>query len=168
MQLPYIGCALFVVLAFITDIRTMKIPNKVTISFFLSGLLYQLIAGGWSGVVYGLKGSLLGFGILFLLYCFRTVGGGDVKLFGGIGVWTGMSFTLSSLVYSIVIAGIIGFFILLIRREVFRRISLALRSILGAVIIRSLLPIRHVEGEMLHFPFMLAVLPGCILAYLYI
>ncbi|WP_138494181.1 A24 family peptidase [Paenibacillus pinistramenti] len=164
---PFAGCLIFLAAAFYTDIKTMKIPNKITMAFIITGIAYQLAARGLEGLLFGLKGFAAGFGLMYLLYCCRAVGGGDVKLFGGIGVWTGIFFTLSSLMYSVLAAGVIGFLILLFRGEIFSRFAGVWRSVYGAVILRSTGPLKDSRRNMIRFPFMVAVLPGTVLAYLY-
>lgn len=167
MDIGFTGCLIFLIIAFITDVRAMRIPNKLTIPAMATGLVYQTGSAGWSGLGTGLMGAVVGFGIMFVLYWTGAVGGGDVKLFAGIGAWMGTGFTLSSLVYSIIFAGIIGIIILIWRREVFQRLRAFFTNAFGAVILRSLNPIKKYEAEMLSFPFMLAVLPGVLTTYYY-
>ncbi|MNS40619.1 Type IV leader peptidase family protein [compost metagenome] len=168
MDLGFVGCLIFLLAAFVTDIRYMKIPNKLTVPAMISGVVYQIWIGGWLGLASGLKGAGIGFGIMLVLYWTGAVGGGDVKLFGGIGAWMGTSFTLTTLVYSIIFAGILGLLILIWRREVFQRLRGVLNSVLGAIILRGLGPLKSKESDMLSFPFMLAVLPGVLTAYYYL
>ncbi|USB34113.1 A24 family peptidase [Paenibacillus sp. YPG26] len=168
MDIGFVGCMIFLSAAFVTDIRYMKIPNKLTVPAMVAGVMYQLWAGGWVGLASGLKGAVIGFGIMLVLYWTRAVGGGDVKLFGGIGAWMGTGFTLSSLVYSIVFAGLLGLLILIWRREVIQRMRGVLNSVLGAIILKGLGPLKSNESDMLSFPFMLAVLPGVLTAYYYL
>ncbi|WP_223069064.1 A24 family peptidase [Paenibacillus caui] len=167
MEWQFIGCMIFLAAAFYTDIRTMKIPNRITIAFAATGLAFQGATGGFEGLWSGCKGFAVGFGIMFVLYCFKAVGGGDVKLFGGIGAWTGTAFTLSSLLYSIIAAGVIGLAILLVRGETMSRAAGVLRSVYGAVLLQSVQPLKAARHDMVRFPFMIAVIPGAILAYMY-
>ncbi|MUG44034.1 prepilin peptidase [Paenibacillus woosongensis] len=163
------GCFLLLAAAFITDIRTMKIPNVITITGTVLGIAYHGISGGSAGFIFAIKGAAVGFGVVAILYAVRAVGGGDVKLFAGIGAWVGVPLTLSVLMYSILAAGCIGILILICRREAVRRLGGILRSILGVIMLRSISPIRSftVQNKPLTFPFMLAVLPGAIMAVYY-
>ncbi|MNE92511.1 hypothetical protein D3C80_1902420 [compost metagenome] len=104
---------------------------------------------------------------MFLMHILGAVGGGDVKLFAGIGAWTGVWLTLSIMMYSIIAAGCLGLIVLLWRREMFNRMRNMLHNIIGAVITKSLAPIESGENKQLQMPFMLAVLPGAILAVTY-
>ncbi|MCM3699935.1 A24 family peptidase [Paenibacillus macerans] len=167
MSWEYWGCFLLLAAAFVTDIRSMKIPNWLTLPGLASGFLFHALTGGWNGIGGAFRGAAVGFGLMFILYLLRAVGGGDVKLFAGIGAWTGISFTLSVMMYSILAAGCIGLFILLCRREMLFRLRRVVRGIWGAVIFRSISPVQSTAKEQLQFPFMLAVLPGAILSLCY-
>lgn len=168
-EIPWEYLGLFIMLgaAFLTDIQSMKIPNWITVTGMVSGVIYHGIAHGWEGVVFSVSGLAAGFGLLIMMYWLRAVGGGDVKLFGGIGAWTGIGFTLSSMMYSILIAGAIGIVILLFRRELFVRMRNVCERVLGAVILRSAGPVQAGAAKSLQFPFMIAVLPGTLLAVYY-
>ncbi len=168
MNWDYLGCFIMLGAAFITDIKTMKIPNLITITGIVTGMMWHLLTDGWDGGLFALKGAAVGFGLMLVLYWFGAVGGGDVKLFGGIGAWTGTFLTLNIMMYSIFAAGLIGIIILIWRREVFSRVRVVLRQVLGAFILRSWDPVHAGTKYQLQIPFMLAVLPGAILAVCYL
>ncbi|WP_110933729.1 A24 family peptidase [Paenibacillus bouchesdurhonensis] len=169
MYLEIWGCFILLAAAFVTDIRTMKIPNTITITGTLLGTAYHVITNGGQGFVFSAKGAAVGFGIMAILYVVRAVGGGDVKLFAAIGAWVGVPLTLSMLLYSIVAAGCIGILILICRREVVMRLGAVLRSVIGIIVLRSASPVQALtaKDKPLTFPFMLAVLPGSIMAVYY-
>ncbi|MHA0857197.1 A24 family peptidase [Paenibacillus sp. CMAA1364] len=167
MEMAFAGCALLVVTAFITDIQSMKIPNKLTIPAIFCGITFHLIASGWSGAWFAGKGVAAGFSILFVMYWMGAVGAGDVKLFGGIGAWTGVLFTIQTLLYSILFAGLIGLMILLWRRETCSRLRDVVRGIVGFFILKDMAILTNWSKEQIRFPFMLAVVPGIICAYIY-
>ncbi|GGN99418.1 A24 family peptidase [Saccharibacillus kuerlensis] len=165
--LPYLGCGCFLTAAFMTDIRTRKIPNPLNLLFAASGFLYQGAAHGLDGLLFALKGCAAGFIVLFILYLLGAVGAGDVKLFAGIGAWTGVLFTAQTLLYSILFAGVIGLGILCWRREGARRIKKIFSSFTGVFMFRSLTPLTSDRVNHLTFPFMWAVLPGALVGYFY-
>lgn len=167
MNIVFWGCALLITAAFVTDIRTMKIPNKLTITAMITGLIVHGIQGGWLGLAFAGKGLLAGFFILLIMYWIGAVGAGDVKLFGGIGAWMGTLFTVQCVVYSVLIAGLIGLLISLWRKETMSRIRRAAGGLAGFFVLRSFTFLKGSREEQLHFPFMLAVLPGYICACLY-
>ena len=89
--------------AAVTDFRCRRIPNWLTLSTFLLGLLFRLGTGGGAGLLDAGLGFAAGFGTLFVLWACGGGGAGDVKLMGALGVWLGGSLTLSVLVLSVVI-----------------------------------------------------------------
>lgn len=101
------------VVAAISDYRFRKIPNKLTVPVFLSGLVYQLVFFGFAGLLDGLAGFAIGFGTLFVLWIIGGGGGGDVKLMGAIGVWLGRVLTTWVLGLSTVFV-IFGTFVVLV------------------------------------------------------
>ncbi|AZK48312.1 A24 family peptidase [Paenibacillus lentus] len=169
MHLEIWGCFILLAVAFVTDILTMKIPNIITITGTLLGTAYHVITNGGTGFLFAVKGAVVGFGIMAIMYVARAVGGGDVKLFAAIGAWVGVPLTLSILLYSILAAGCIGILILICRREMMVRLGGVLRSVLGLIVLRSISPIQALtaKDKPLTFPFMLAVLPGAIMAVYY-
>jgi len=108
-------CYLFVlmcILAFAAyqDLRFAIIPKWLTLPLLGIGLVANLLRTGWlgydgtklwlfesgspflgslDGLVFSITGVLVGFAILFLMWIIGTCGGGDVKLFAGLGAWTG-------------------------------------------------------------------------------
>lgn len=145
----------------------MKIPNKLTVPAAVTGIGFHAATSGWSGLWYALTGLGTGFAILFILYVFRAVGAGDVKLFGAIGALTGMQFTLQSIMYSIIYAGFIGMIIILMRWEVLARIRRMFGIYLTLFWIKNWQAFKTEETGHLRFPFMYAVLPGALTAYFY-
>ncbi|WP_194544399.1 A24 family peptidase [Paenibacillus sp. FSL W7-1279] len=165
MSVAFGVCAVYLIAAFITDLRSMKIPNILTVSAMLSGPVYHGVLDGWEGLFFSLKGLGAGFLILLIMYFIGAVGAGDVKLFGGIGAWTGLWFTLHGIMYSVLFAGVIGLLILLWRRETIKRVRNVVGSIAGVFVMKSWLPWCNSQEEHLRFPFMIAVLPGVISTY---
>lgn len=98
---------LYTVIAAVSDLRSRRIPNRLTVPMFLAGLIYQCAFFGLDGLGRGLAGFAAGFGILFVLWMIGSAGGGDVKLLGGLSVWLGTNLTLKVLFCSLffVIAG---------------------------------------------------------------
>lgn len=100
-----------------TDTFRWKIPNKLTIPFFALGLVYQTVfwgLGTWNGLldshglIDGLMGFGLGFGMYFILWIVAGGGGGDVKLMGSLGAWMGFKLTFWLIITSLVMVVIDG------------------------------------------------------------
>ncbi len=116
-ELVLIGClSVFTAIAAVTDLRTRKIPNKLTIPAFLLGILYQVVFhpygdGTVTGSLLNVAAAFaLGFGTLFVLWMVGGGGAGDTKMMGALSVWLGWKMTISVLVLStaIVLVGTVG------------------------------------------------------------
>jgi Flp pilus assembly protein protease CpaA len=134
-----------------TDVRRMIIPNRLTHSFALAGLLYQTVAGGWTGLFAGCAGLLTGAIPLITLYAFKGIGAGDVKWFAAFGTWAGVGPTLDVLVRAVLTAGAIAGVLLLWRVPPFRRLAASVPWPWGP---------HPAAGSGVRFPFMLAVVPA--------
>jgi prepilin peptidase CpaA len=76
-------------LACITDLRTRRIPNVLTLSAAGLALLFHLVTGGPSAAGWSVAGWIVG-ALLFLpIFALRGMGGGDVKLLAAVGAWLG-------------------------------------------------------------------------------
>lgn len=108
--LVFLTCVgLYTIAAAIWDIRIKKIPNKLTLPVFGLGLLYQVAFNQWAGLVDGMAGFGVGFGLLFVIWMIGGGGGGDVKLMGALSVWLGFKLTLFVLVASAVLSMFLTF-----------------------------------------------------------
>ncbi|MEZ6066296.1 MAG: A24 family peptidase [Planctomycetaceae bacterium] len=92
--------SLFTAIAAIWDLKSRRIPNKLTLPVFAAGWVFQAIDRGWAGLGDAGLGFLLGFGILFVLWIVGGGGGGDVKLMGALSVWLGFRLTLLVMIAS--------------------------------------------------------------------
>lgn len=135
----------------------MRIPNGLTSGFAAGGFLYHAVSDGWAGVLHATAGGAAGFLPLLLLHRFGGMGAGDVKWFGAFGIWAGTAATVHLMVTSILLAGGISVFLLLLRLRMIRRWGRRLPWPWG----------RHPAepGKGAAFPFMLAVAP-CVIALL--
>ncbi len=82
------------VIAATIDIRSRRIPNALTATLALTGLLQSFTAGPTVSPLQSLLGLLVGGALLLILFAIRAVGGGDVKLLAGAGAWLGPSLVL--------------------------------------------------------------------------
>ncbi len=82
---------LFMLLAWAAtiDIRSRRIPNWITLVLMISGLLQNGFSQGSISLGQSWGGLGLGFTLTFILFALGAMGGGDVKLFAGIGAWVG-------------------------------------------------------------------------------
>ncbi len=110
------GCFLLVSIAFGTDIRNMRIPNWLPLTFAPAGLLLHALDSGMNGLLHAVMGMAAGFLPLLALYAFGGIGAGDVKLFGAAGAWLGWLAVTELMLYSFLYGGIGGAAYLIARR----------------------------------------------------
>src|SRR4051794_6047742 len=110
-----LGCAAY------QDFRFAIIPKWLTLPLLALGVIANMIRGAWlaydggfiwldtdgsvflgvlDGLLFALVGFIVGFGLLLVMWILGTCGGGDVKLFAGIGAWTGPIYVIFVLVGS--------------------------------------------------------------------
>lgn len=93
-------------IAAITDIRKYRVYNSFTIPLFLSGVAYNTVIGGWSGLGASLAGAAFGFGVLFVPYLLGLMGAGDVKLLAAVAAWLCLKMAVVVFVVTSLVAGI--------------------------------------------------------------
>ncbi|WP_235849031.1 MULTISPECIES: A24 family peptidase [Bacillaceae] len=164
----FIILGIFIIIAFYTDVTKSLLPNWLTMSGILVGFIYHLISDGLNGLLFSIIGMAVGGGILMLMYIFKALGAGDVKLFAAIGSITGLQFTLYAMMYSILFAGLIGVIILLVKQEFMRKMFYTIYRLFASIRskdFKSLENFKRIEST--RFPFMYAVLPGIIMTFYY-
>jgi len=88
-----------------TDIRSLTIPNRVSLSIALLYAVHVLTA---PQPVAWLDGLLVGGGLLalgFLLFALNAIGGGDAKLLAAASLWAGPGLVMPFLLYTVLIGG---------------------------------------------------------------
>lgn len=150
----FVFVGILLISALWTDMRRMQIPNRLTLFFACGGLLYQVIMSDMRGVGWAFAGAAAGFIPLYIMHKFGGIGGGDVKLFGAIGLWMGPFPTMMLLVLSILYAGGIACVLLILRLPGLRKVGQRMKWPWG--------PHPLTAGRGVQIPFMIAVAPGFI------
>jgi len=76
-------------LAAAIDAKQRRIPNWLTFSLLLAGILRAGLTGGAAGLAVSGEGIAVGAAVPLALFAIGALGGGDVKLMGAIGAWLG-------------------------------------------------------------------------------
>ncbi len=93
-----LGASLAAVLGAGWDVRSGRIPNRLTYAAVLAGLLLHGLTQGAAGWLQALGGMLLGGGMLLPVYLLGGMGGGDVKLMAAVGALAGGGLALREVV----------------------------------------------------------------------
>ena len=104
LHVPWILAVILTLVAGFGDLRTRRIPNRLTVPALLIGLGVNALLGGWHGFLMSLEGAGLGLGLLLPMVLLRGLGAGDWKLMGALGAMVGPSETLTILFVSICMA----------------------------------------------------------------
>jgi prepilin peptidase CpaA len=72
-----------------SDIRRLRIPNRLVFYGAATGLLFNCMLPAAPGFWQALAGLGMGLAIMLPLYLMRAIGAGDVKLMAMVGAWLG-------------------------------------------------------------------------------
>ena len=114
MNTPALAIAMIIAaVAIVTDLRSRKIPNWLTLPGLLAGIAINTTISGWHGLKYSLLGAGLGLAALLPFVLLRSLGGGDWKLAGALGACLGPAPFWDLLVASVFVAGIMALALIL-------------------------------------------------------
>lgn len=102
-----------VMAALYKDLQERRIPNKLLLTGVALGLGLHLYNQGMAGLIFGIKGFLVGLAIFFLPFAMGGLGAGDVKLLGTIGLLKGTSFVIVAAIGTGLFGGILAVGLLL-------------------------------------------------------
>jgi prepilin peptidase CpaA len=117
----------------VTDWRSRRIPNWLTVPALVVGIVANAAVGGLAGVKFALLGAGLGLLLLLPFVFLRSLGAGDWKLAGALGAFVGPGVLLDLLMGSIFVAGIMALGVVIYKRrlmETLRNIGRMLGSML--------------------------------------
>jgi prepilin peptidase CpaA len=113
-----LGAVLLAVVAAWTDFRRRRIPNWLTVSGMLVGVVANVALNGWSGLKTSLLGAGLGLLLLLPFVLLRSLGAGDWKLAGALGAFTGPVLLMDLLLGSVFVAGVMAVALIIYKRRV--------------------------------------------------
>ena len=112
---------LAVLVATVTDLRSRRIPNWLTVSALVLGfVLNALIAypSPIEGVWLAAKGFALAFAINLVMYMLHMTGAGDLKLLAAIGAMVGCSDFVGIFMLTALIGGVLAIVLMLVKGRV--------------------------------------------------
>lgn len=112
---------LAVLVATVTDLRSRRIPNWLTVGTLLLGfVLNALIAypSPLDGMWLAAKGFGLAFAMNLVMYMLHMTGAGDVKLLAAVGAMVGCSDFLGIFLLTALIGGVLAVILMLVKGRV--------------------------------------------------
>jgi prepilin peptidase CpaA len=106
MHLIPLGICLSI--AAISDLWKRKIPNSVSAATAVAGLGAQLWDRGGAAALSGLAAAVVTIALLYRPWTLGMMGGGDVKLAGGVAVWVGLGGLIVYMLAGAVAGGVIA------------------------------------------------------------
>lgn len=130
-QAIWILCALMAAAAGFLDWRSRRIPNWLTVSGALVGIIVNGVFGGVRGLENSLLGMALGLALLLPFVLVRSLGAGDWKLMGAVGAFFGPRQLLIVLFATILVAGVMALGLIVWKGRVRQTLKNAGRMILA-------------------------------------
>jgi prepilin peptidase CpaA len=151
----------------VPDVRSRRIPNRLTGPAILAGLALHAALGGWHGLGDSALAGLIAGAIFLIFFLAGGMGAGDVKLMAAVGAFAGLS-ALPTVMIATAIAGAVFAVAVAISRGLFRE---TLRNVLELLRHHSRNGIApHAElnlgnARTLRLPFALPIAAGCLFAF---
>ena len=154
---------LFIIIAFVFDLKEHRIPNLLNLIGVIIGFLYNIFNLGVDGLLFSLKGLCFGFSLLFILYIINAVGAGDVKLFAALGALMGSDFVLYLFVVTMFLTGIFAIIFLFIKNR--NNFGVTKRGFIGIQLASRYLFSDIIKGNIsrTYFPLMVFVAPAVLI-----
>ena len=86
---PQLAPLAIVAVACVTDLKSRRIPNLLTLAGAAGAFGLFLARDGWHGLAWSAGGWAVGLVMFFPFFLLRGIGGGDIKLRAALGAWVG-------------------------------------------------------------------------------
>lgn len=148
----------------ISDIRTRRIPNWMTLPGFFIGLLLHFALDGWHGMGSAALAALIAFAVFLVFFLAGGMGGGDVKLMTAVACLAGSAYIFEMLVATSLAGGVCAVVLVIARGRTKQTFSN-----LGALVmhhrVSGLQPhpeLNVTNTSTLRLPYGIAIAAGCL------
>jgi prepilin peptidase CpaA len=135
--LPFVPLVVMLLVASVLDLRERRIPNWLTLSLLVGGMVQAGLGSGTVSPASSGLGILVGFVLMFLPFALGALGGGDVKLLAAVGAWLGPMPTVG--VFAA--AAVVGMIIVLAQCALTGRLSTLFRN--SSMLAMNVVSVRH-------------------------
>lgn len=157
-------CVLFLAaMAVILDLWKGKIPNVLTFAGVAVGGVFQFTNYGYMGIILFLGGACTPLLVLGVLYYFRMIGAGDIKLFCALGGFLGSVKILTGIFIAFLVGAGISVILILWRRNLWSRLAYFYAYISNYFYSKKWVPYRRDEDVDSHMHFSVPILISIIL-----
>lgn len=158
-QLPTLLLLAALIPALWYDLRYRKLPNWLTFSLLLAGLIANTWLAGISGLLDALGGGALGLVLLLPFYLLKKgMGAGDVKMVAAIGAVLGIQDGLFCIAAILIAGSLLGLLYLIYKGGLIT----SLRRYWLSLMARTWLMPEANEAASLNFPYALAIASGVV------
>lgn len=160
---------IFVTLAAIQDLRTKRIPNLLTMSAIVLGIIINVYFSGFNGFGNSFMGFLAGIGLLIIPFVLGGMGAGDVKLLAAIGALNGPFFVFYTFLYTAISGGVIALIITMVRGRFYLVAFNAFNALQNFTVSKMLkgdFAPAYIVSSNIKFPYGIAFLSGTVITYL--
>jgi prepilin peptidase CpaA len=147
----------------VSDARSRRIPNLLTGTSIVFGLLMHLEAGGWRQMAMAAAAGLVGGAVFFVFFVVGGMGAGDVKLMAAVSVIAGFGH-LEEMFLAIALTGGLFAVVLAIARGRLKSTLMNVGSLLHHHAVSGALPhpdLNLANPQSLRLPYAVPIAAGC-------
>lgn len=148
-----------VVVAVLQDLQSMKISNRLILTGLVLSLMFGILLGRTSQILYILGNIFFPVIVLYLLYLLGVLGAGDIKLFSVIGGFTQFHTLVDCMLFAFMAAALISVAKLLYNRNLTYSLTQAMLYIQG-LLQGNVFSYRRVREDRNLMHFSVAILIG--------
>ncbi len=104
-------------MATLFDAKAYRIPNQLIGLGYVAGLYLNILHFQTIGIVYFIIKGILPIFLLYLLYQWKGLGAGDIKLFSVMSTYVGIRATVEAFVLSVMLAGVVVLALIIYERR---------------------------------------------------
>lgn len=141
------------------DLFTDKIPNWLIIGGLVIGLGYEWEVMGSKGILFWLGGVSVPLVLLFILFLFRALGAGDIKLLCVFGGFIGSKAIFGCIVVAFLAGALMALIVMVMNRSFLKRLRYLLEYIYELFRTRKWKPyyVKGQKGNAIHFSIPITV-----------